>query len=125
MEPDPRDARLRQLDSALTEVRGELAAQKDHNSRLIATLRDAREQIVSLKAEVDRLADPPNAYGVYVDDHDDGTVDIMANGRKMRVSVTPGVLVSDLVPGQEVLLNESLSVIAARGYEDTGEIVIF
>ena len=125
MEPDPRESRVRQLESALTEVRGELAAQKDHNSRLIATLREAREQIVSLKAEVDRLADPPNAYGAFVCRHEDGSVDIMANGRKMRVSVTPGVVVDDLSPGQEVLLNESLSVIAARGYEDTGEIVIF
>ena len=49
----------------------------------------------------------------------------MANGRKMRVSVVPGVVASELVPGQEVLLNESLSVISARSYEDTGEIVTF
>ena len=125
MEHESSQARLRLLESALTEVRGELAAQKDHNSRLISTLRDAREQIVTLKGEVDRLADPPNGYGTFIAACDDGTVDIMANGRKMRVSVVPGVVASELVPGQEVLLNESLSVISARSYEDTGEIVTF
>ena len=125
MEHESSQARLRQLESALTEVRGELAAQKDHNARLISTLRDAREQIVTLKGEVDRLADPPNGYGTFIAACDDGTVDIMANGRKMRVSVVPGVVASELVPGQEVLLNESLSVISARSYEDTGEIVTF
>jgi proteasome-associated ATPase len=78
-----------------------------------------------LKGEVDRLADPPNGYGTFISTCDDGTVDIMANGRKMRVSVVAGVVAADLVPGQEVLLNESLSVISARTYEDTGEIVTF
>ena len=125
MDPDPRDARVRQLESTVTELRGELAAQRDHNARLITTLRDAREQIVTLKAEVDRLADPPSSYGAFIAGHDDGTVDIMAAGRKMRVATVPGVVVSDLRPGQEVVLNESLSVIGARTYEDIGEIVTF
>ena len=43
-------------DADLMRVNGELAAARDHNERLITTLRDAREQIVSLKTEVDRLA---------------------------------------------------------------------
>ena len=42
---------------------GQLAAQND---RLASTLRDARDQIVALKAEVDRLAQPPNTFGIYV-----------------------------------------------------------
>ena len=125
MDADQRDARLRQLESSVTELRGELAAQRDHNSRLIATLRDAREQIVTLKAEVDRLADPPSSYGTFIARHEDGTVDIMSSGRKMRVTVIPGIELGDVRPGQEVLLNESLTVIGARAFEDTGEIVTF
>jgi|GEM_PF-4017438 len=58
-EPSP-ESRLLAIETTLGEVRGELAAQKDHNQRLITTLREAREQIVALKAEVDRLGEPPS-----------------------------------------------------------------
>ena len=111
------------LDSALAQVRGELAAQKDHNARLIATLRDAREQIVALKAEVDRLSEPPSGYGTVVRALDDGLADIMASGKKLRVAVSPEVDASRLVPGAEVLLNDAMNVIALRDFEDVGEIV--
>jgi len=89
-DPSP-ESRLLALETALSEVRGELAAQKDHNQRLITTLRDAREQIVALKAEVDRLGEPPSGYGTFVQAHEDGSVDIIASGRKMRVAVSPAV----------------------------------
>ena len=77
--------------SDLAHLRGELAAQKDHNDRLISTLRDAREQIVTLKAEVDRLAEPPSGFGSFMFLHEDGSVDIVASGKKLRVSVSPNV----------------------------------
>ena len=105
------------------QLRGELAAQKDHNARLIATLRDAREQIVTLKAEVDRLGEPPSGYGTFLELHDDGSVDIMASGKKMRVAVSPSVDASSLRPGQELMLNEALNVVADQAFEVVGEIV--
>jgi len=117
--------RVHVLETALSELRGELAAQKDHNSRLIATLRDAREQIVTLKAEVDRLGEPPSGFGTLIARHDDGTVDVMASGRKLRVALSPAIDADRLRPGMEVLLNESMNVIDALAYEETGEIVIF
>jgi proteasome-associated ATPase len=118
-------SRVHTLESALSEVRGELTAQKDHNQRLIATLRDAREQIVTLKAEVDRLAEPPSGFGTFLQSHDDGTADIVSAGRKLRVAVSPSISSDDLRPGQEVMLNESLNVIDVRAFEDIGEIVTF
>jgi len=111
-------------DTVAAHLRGELAAQRDHNARLIATLRDAREQIVTLKAEIDRLSEPPNTFGVFMQANEDGTADVMANGRKMRVALSPGIDQSELVPGREIILNESLNVIGLRQYEDVGEIVI-
>lgn len=111
------------LEAAMREVRGELAAQKDHNLRLITTLREAREQIVALKTEVDRLGEPPSGFATVVSAHDDGTADVVSSGRKLRVAVSPGVGL--LAPGQEVLLNEAMNVISARAFEDTGEIVVF
>src|SRR4051795_3059106 len=100
---------------------GQLAAQND---RLPSTLRDARDQIVALKAEVDRLAQPPNTFGIYVGPAEDGTVEVMSSGRKMRVAVSPSVTLEDLRPGQEVMLNEAFNVVAARTFERIGEIVI-
>ena len=110
--------------SDLTHLRGELAAQKDHNDRLISTLRDAREQIVTLKAEVDRLAEPPSGFGSIMFLHEDGSVDIVASGKKLRVSVSPNVDAKALQPGQEVMLNESM-IVAVRSFEDIGELVTF
>jgi proteasome-associated ATPase len=118
-------SRAGSVEAALTEVRGELAAQKDHNQRLIATLREAREQIVTLKAEVDRLSEPPSGFGTFLAAHDDGTADIVSAGRKLRVAVSPAIALVQLRPGQEVMLNESLNVIDVRAFEDTGEVVTF
>jgi proteasome-associated ATPase len=105
------------------DLQAELAAQRDHNERLISTLRDAREQIVTLKAEVDRLAEPPSGYGTLLSRLDDGSVDIMASGKKLRVSVSPAVDIASLTPGREVMLNETMNIIGVREYEDVGEIV--
>ena len=51
------------------------------------------------------------------------SVDIFNAGRKVRVSISPLLDIDQLSVGQEVLLNESLTVIAALGFERTGELV--
>ena len=105
-------------------LRKELAATSAHNERLIATLREARDQIVVLKAEVDRLAEPPSGYGVFLEAFDDGSIDIFTGGRKMRVVASPEIDITRLKAGQEVVLNESLNVVAVREFERHGEIVM-
>ena len=114
----------RSNDLRVEALRKELAATSAHNERLIATLREARDQIVVLKSEVDRLAEPPSGYGVFLESFDDGTMDIFTSGRKMRVVASPEVDVTELRPGQEVVLNEALNVVAAREFERHGEIVM-
>lgn len=105
-------------------LRAEVAAAKDHNARLIETLRDAREQIIALKAEVDRLAEPPNGFATVIEVSDSGVV-VMAQGRKLRVTVSPGIPLEQLQPGREVVLNESMNIVDVRDYELVGEIVTF
>jgi len=105
-------------------LRKELAATSAHNERLMATLREARDQIVVLKAEVDRLAEPPSGYGVFLEAFDDGSIDIFTSGRKMRVVASPEIDITHLKAGQEVVLNESLNVVAVREFERHGEIVM-
>ncbi|MDP4014967.1 MAG: proteasome ATPase [Candidatus Nanopelagicales bacterium] len=113
------------LHRRIAELRAEVAASTAHNQRLSATLREARDQLVALKAELDRLNDPPGGYGIFVQDNGDETIDILVSGRKMRVSWGGDTRPEDLHPGQEVMLNESMNVIGARQYEVAGEIVMF
>src|SRR5580692_210398 len=118
----PRQTRL--IEERLREAETSLAAITGQNERLTGTLRDARDQIVALKEEVDRLAQPPSGFGVFLQAGPDGTADVFTGGRKMRVSVSPGVDLEGLRPGQEVVLNEALNIVIAQGYETVGEVVM-
>jgi proteasome-associated ATPase len=118
----PRHVRL--LEERLRETEASLTAVTSQNERLADTLREARDQIVALKEEVDRLAQPPSGFGVFLQAAEDGTADVFTGGRKMRVSVSPAVDLESLRPGQEVVLNEALNVVIAQGYETVGEIVM-
>jgi len=121
IEEGPR--RLRQLEERLLETKGLLAQETAKNERLSFTLREAREHIASLRDEVDKLSKPPAAYGVVVGRNDDGTVDVLTSGRKMRVNLHPEIDVDLLDRGSEVVLNESLNVVLARAPEGAGEVV--
>ncbi len=118
----PRHVRL--LEERLRETEASLASVTGQNERLADTLREARDQIVALKEEVDRLAQPPSGFGVFLEACEDGTADVFTGGRKMRVSVSPAVELERLRPGQEVVLNEALNVVIAQGYETVGEVVM-
>src|SRR4029079_11922767 len=101
---------------------GQLAQKTAQNEKLSYTLREAREHIASLRDEVDKLTQPPNAYGVVVGKNEDGTVDVLASGRKMKVQLHPDIEHDLLDLGSEVALNESFNVIEARRPETTGEV---
>ena len=115
--------RQRALEERLLETKGQLAQAVSQNEKLSYTLREAREHISSLRDEVDKLTQPPSAYGVIVGKNDDGTVDVLTSGRKMRVGLHPDVDHEALERGAEVVLNESFNVVQARHPEITGEVV--
>jgi proteasome-associated ATPase len=123
MSETPGFQRNRDLEARLAQLQSNLTTVSSQNERLVRTLKEAREQIVSLKSEVDRLAQPPSAYGVVVESYPDGTVDILTGGRKMHVAVSPTVDVEDLGIGREVMLNEAMNVVAVHGFEVVGEVV--
>ncbi|SNS42360.1 proteasome-associated ATPase [Micrococcales bacterium KH10] len=101
----------------------ELDLLRAKNERLVEMLQAAREKVVTLGEQLERLAQPPGGYAVFVLAHPDGTIDAMNAGRKMRLAVAPDVDVASLKPGQELALNEALTVVAAAGWEVTGELV--
>lgn len=112
------------LDSRLSELEARLSSTNAQNERLTSTLREARDQIVTLKEEVDRLAQPPTGFGTFLQLNADETVDVFTGGRKLRVTVSPAVDKDELRKGQEVILNEAMNVVAALDFETTGEVVM-
>ncbi|MGY0022756.1 proteasome ATPase [Streptomyces sp. cg35] len=117
----PRHTRI--LEERIVELQTNLAGVSAQNERLANTLREARDQIVALKEEVDRLAQPPAGFGVFLVANEDGTADIFTGGRKLRVNVSPSVELEELRRGQEVMLNEALNVVEAMEFESVGDIV--
>nr|WP_245924455.1 proteasome ATPase [Nitrospira lenta] len=101
--------------------------QLDHvtkqNDKLVATLQEAKAQIEALRAEIEKLTAPPSSYAIYSSMNDDGTANVFVSGRKMKVSLFPAVNGKTLRRGQEVVLNEALNVIEAKGFDVQGEVV--
>ncbi|RZQ63678.1 proteasome ATPase [Amycolatopsis suaedae] len=116
----PRQNRV--LEQRLAEASERVNQLTERNNKLVETLREARGQLLALREEVDRLAQPPSGYGVFVESYEDGTVDVYTAGRKMRVSVSPAVEVETLRRGQALRLNEALTVVEGGDFERTGEV---
>jgi len=113
---------ISRLESEVRDANRELARANARNQKLNTTLESARERITVLRDEVEKLSQPPSAYGTVVQLNDDGTADVHSGGRKMRVAVHQEAA-EGLHPGQEVVLNEAMSVVMARRHEATGEVV--
>ena len=120
---DPVDPHVSRIEASLDDVRQQLAHKVAQNEKLSYTLREAREHIAQLREEVEKLSQPPSAYGVIVGKNDDETVDVLTSGRKMRVHLHPDIDFETVPRGAEVVLNESLNVVMARSPEGSGEIV--
>ena len=61
LQDSPRQVRV--LEERLLETKGQLAQALSQNERLAATLGEAREQIIALKEEVEKLTAPPSGFG--------------------------------------------------------------
>ena len=122
MEEAPREFMV--LENKLREANRQLVQAFNQNEKLVNALYEAREQITSLKEEVDKLCAPPSTYGVYLAANEDGTVTILSQGRKVKVNLHPSIKVEAIRPGQELILNEGLNVVETAGYEIQGEVVI-
>jgi proteasome-associated ATPase len=112
------------IENKLREANRQLVQAFNQNEKLVNALYEAREQITSLKEEVDKLCAPPSTYGVYLSVNEDGTVNILAQGRKVKVNLHPAIKAEGLKPGQELILNEGLNVVEAAAYEIQGDVVI-
>jgi len=117
-------AESRSLESRLSETQASLASVTAQNERLAETLREARDKIIALKEEVDRLAQPPSGFGTFLGRNDDDTLDVFTGGRKLRVAASPSIDLETLRLGQELMLNEALNVVQACDFEVVGDVVM-
>src|SRR4026208_1413211 len=122
VEDAPKEAMV--LENKLREANRQLVQSFNQNEKLVNTLYEARDQIASLREEVDKLCAPPSTYGVYLSVNEDATVNILSQGRKVKVNLHPSLKAEDIKPGQELVLNEGLNVVETAGYEIQGEVVI-
>src|SRR6266508_2629808 len=122
MEDAPKEFMI--LENKLREANRQLVQAFNQNEKLVNALYEAREQITSLKEEVDKLCAPPSTYGVYLAENEDGTVNILSQGRKGKVNLHPSIKAAEIKAGQELILNEGLNVVEMAGYEIQGEVVV-
>jgi proteasome-associated ATPase len=116
--------RIRTLEERLLETKAQLQGVSAQNEKLTETLRAARDQLTTLREEVERLSAPPQAYATFIERDAEGeTVTVVVNGRKMEVGVGPDIAVDELALGQEVRLNEAMNVVAIGRTEDRGEVM--
>ncbi|MFQ3316047.1 MAG: proteasome-associated ATPase [Candidatus Poriferisodalaceae bacterium] len=115
--------RLGVLEERLLQTKGQLTQAANQNEKLTSTIREAREHIATLREEVNKLTQPPSAYGTFMGHNEDGSVDVYVNGRKMRVVLHPDLTGERLETGCEVVLNESFNVMLVRKPGGSGEVV--
>ena len=115
--------KIHELERRLLETSNDLGTTRENNEKMASTLREAREQLVALKEEIEKLTKPPATYGVFIEPQDDETADVYANGRKMRVNVSPDVDLSTIERGKQVILNEAMNIIEVCDFEIQGEVV--
>jgi proteasome-associated ATPase len=100
------------------------AHQRTNRDALVQALAEAREQIAALGEVVEKLSAPPSTYGVFLSLNKDGTLNVVAQGRKMKVNMHPALAGVSLRAGQEVVLNEGLNVVDVARYEIQGETAV-
>lgn len=105
------------------DITGQLADARKQNEKLVMAFQEAKHQIEQLREEVDKLSAPPNSYGKFIAHNPDGTVDIDLDGRRVRVNVHPRLDAESFKPGQSLILNESLNVVAATEFETKGDVM--
>ena len=107
---------------SLAEINKVVEGLQQKNSDLTTLLSDAKLQLLSLRDQVEQLGAPPSGFGIFLDLYE-VDADVLINGKKMRVTISPEIDKKQLTSGREVVLNESLNIIAIHGFEIAGEIV--
>ncbi|WP_144008758.1 proteasome ATPase [Enemella evansiae] len=120
---------LSALERRLADARAEGRQVAAQNERLSLTLREARDRLVALKAQMDALGEPPVGFGTLerLLPPEPGAelrlAEIHTQGRKVRTAIAMEEIDEDeLVPGTQLLVNESLLVVGIADGSAAGDI---
>ncbi|OYO06541.1 proteasome ATPase [Enemella evansiae] len=120
---------LSALERRLADARAEGRQVAAQNERLSLTLREARDRLVALKAQMDALGEPPVGFGTLerLLPPEPGAelrlAEIHTQGRKVRTAIAMEEVDEDeLVPGTQLLVNESLLVVGIADGSAAGDI---
>ncbi|OYO24263.1 proteasome ATPase [Enemella dayhoffiae] len=123
----PRDVAL--VEKRLAEARADARQVAAQNERLSQTLREARDRMVTLKAQLEELGEPPVGFGVLerLLPAEPGAevrlADIHTQGRRLRTALAMDQIDPlELLPGTPVLVNESMLVVGIDDIPPAGEI---
>ncbi|GAA4777768.1 proteasome ATPase [Citricoccus nitrophenolicus] len=108
-----------------------------NNRRMVDLLEQTRQEITTLKAALELDGEAPFSFATVLEVHQarepvegneisaavQGGVDVLHNGRRLRVAVSPLLDPTRITQGADVLLNDSLAIIALLEAERTGELV--
>lgn len=134
---DATKRRLATLVEKNRQLRSEINTATRNNKRMVELLNTTREEISSLKAALDQQAEPPFGFATVLEVHQSrspvegveisaatqGGIDVIYNGRKLRTSLSPLIERENITSGTEVLLDESLNIIAVLEAGQTGDLV--
>jgi proteasome-associated ATPase len=98
------------------------ASLEEKNRRLAQSLASARQQLTQVRQQLSELSQPPGSYAFFLRWNEDGSADVIQQGRRLRVAVSAEVNRAAMLVGQTVGLNQSLALIRAEGFERTGEV---
>ncbi|MBZ8177777.1 proteasome ATPase [Corynebacterium poyangense] len=111
------------LTSETTKLRRDLNAARARNVKLADLLKEARDRLKDLSAEIDDLAEPVSTYGIFLEfANHRRDAEIMTAGRRMRVKISPHVDKSSLRSGNRVRLGEGSVIVESCGIPETGSL---
>ncbi len=119
---------IAQLEKRLSEARSDTRSVAAQNDRLARTLREAKDRIVTLKSQLDALGAPPLTFGVLDEllpaepQAELRIADIQTSNRRVRTTVAEEVDPVELLPGCQVLLNESMVIVGVVAPPLSGEV---
>ena len=111
------------LEEKLLEAKNDLSKALSQNEKLVGVLRTERDKIENLAEELEKLSQPPASFGVFLASNDDGTVDVVTAGRKMRINVAPDIDPAKIAAGSQVILNDALNAVEVLSPDRAGEVV--
>lgn len=112
------------MSEELTQLRQELISQQEKNTRLAQALTTARQQLVNLQEQVRQINLPPHNMAIVVAAHSQHRyLDVVFQGRPMRIAPAPSMDLSTLSPGQYVRVDDKMVAVAADGFPRGGSVV--